>query len=187
MKLKSLIIVLSVFIFSSCQKEISQEGFIDANGTKLISIQNPGFELGLSNWTMITEYTGKYGFKASVDAVRTGNLGLNFYAAQSTHWEGAPQETPWNGLIYQNITGLQDGTYIFKAYADAVCSGMYVWADGGNGEIKQPIKSETNELNNLVFEVKGGIAKIGFICIDASGPEEYAPYFHADDVELWKK
>ena len=149
-----------------------------------IIIQNPGFESGLKFWKKETAYTGRYGFTASKDAVRTGSLGLNFYASQKTHWVGAPQETPWNGKIYQTVQGLEDGRYTFQVYADAVGSGMYLWADGGNGEVKVLINSESNELNTLDFEVKGGVAMFGFICIDANGPEKYAPYFHADDAEL---
>jgi hypothetical protein len=64
---------------------------------------------------------------------------------------------------------------------------MYLWADGGAGEQNVLIKSNVSELNTLDFEVKGGVAKIGFICIDANGPQHLAPYFHADDAELWAK
>ncbi len=152
-----------------------------------IALKNPGFESNLKYWIKETAYTGKYGFTASVDAVRTGKLGLNFYASQKTHWAGAPQETPWNGTIYQTVSGLADGRYEFTAWADAVGDGMYLWADGGVGEAKVLIKSEINEQNTLTFEVKGGVAKIGFTCINAGGSQQYAPYFHADDVELWKK
>jgi hypothetical protein len=152
-----------------------------------IVIQNPGFEDSLKFWKRETAYRGRNGFNASEDAVRTGKLGLNFYAAQPHHWTGAPQETPWNGKIYQTVKGLADGRYTFKVFADAVGNGMYLWADGGTGEVKVLIKSDVNEINTLEFEVKGGIAKFGFICIDANGPQLYAPYFHADDTELWKK
>lgn len=152
-----------------------------------ITIQNAGFEDSLKHWTKETTYKGKNGFQAKKDAVRTGTLGLNFYAAQPHHFAGAKQETPWNGKIYQTVDSLADGTYTFKIYADAVGSGMYLWADGGAGEAKVLIKSDKNELNTLEFDVKGGVAKFGFICINAGGGQTYAPYFHADDAELWKK
>ncbi len=152
-----------------------------------ITIQNPGFEDSLKFWKKETAYRGRDGFTASEDAVRTGKLGLNFYAAQPDHWPDAPQETPWNGKIYQTVKGLADGVYTFKIYADAVGNGMYLWADGGTGEVKVLIKSDVNEINTLDFEVKGGVAKFGFICINADGPQLYAPYFHGDDAELWKK
>lgn len=153
----------------------------------LITIKNAGFEDSLAYWKTETAYRGRNGFKASADAVRTGNLGLNFYASQPDHFQYAKQETPWNGKIYQTRKGLKDGIYIFKVYADAVGNGMYLWADGGAGEANVLIKSDINEINTLEFEVKGGIAKFGFICIDAGGSQHYAPYFHADDVELLRK
>ena len=152
-----------------------------------ITIKNPSFEDSLHYWTRETAYRGKYGFRVDTSIAITGRLGLNFYAAQSTHWVGAPQETPWNGKLYQTKTGLKDGIYTFKIYADAVGDGMYLWADGGAGEAKVLIKSDVSELNTLDFEVKGGVAKFGFICINAGGTQQYAPYFHADDAELWRK
>lgn len=152
-----------------------------------IIIQNPGFEDSLKFWKKETAYKGKNGFKASKDAVRSGKLGLNFYAAQPHHFTGAKQEAPWNGKIYQTVSGLQDGLYTFTIYADAVGNGMHLWADGGAGEVKALIKSDKSEINTLTFEVKGGVAKFGFICIDANGPQTYAPYFHADDAQLLKQ
>lgn len=152
-----------------------------------IAIKNPSFEDSLHFWKKETAYRGKYGFRLDTSIARTGRLGLNFYAAQSTHWRGAPQETPWNGKLYQTVKGLQDGLYSFTIYADAVGTGMYLWADGGTGEVKVAIKSDVSELNTLDFEVKGGVAKFGFICINADGPQKYAPYFHADDAELLMK
>jgi hypothetical protein len=151
-----------------------------------ITIQNAGFEDSLKFWKQETAYKGKNGFRASKDAVRTGKLGLNFYASQPGHFAGAKQETPWNGKIYQTVNGLADGRYTFKIYADAAGNGMYLWADGGAGEAKVLIKSDKSEINTLDFEVKGGVARFGFICIDANGPQTYAPYFHADDAELLK-
>ncbi len=154
-----------------------------------IAVINPGFEDSLKGWKIESSYVGIYGFQSSVDAVRTGKYGLNFYAAQASHYPGAPQETPWNGKIYQTISGLKDGTYTFKIYADAVGTGMYLWANGGSTDIKNKINSNVKgELNTLDFVVTGGIAKFGFICINANGNEApLSPYFHADDAELWTK
>ena len=153
-----------------------------------ITLVNPGFEEKLTGWNVETAYTGRYGFSSDTGARIRGDYGLNFYAAQSTHWQGAPQETPWNGKIYQTVSNLKDGTYTFKAYADAVGSGMYLWANGSSEQcdVKSKITSDINALNTLEFVVKGGRARIGFICIDAGGGQQFAPYFHADDVELWK-
>ena len=152
-----------------------------------VTLENPGFEDSLRFWTKETAYKGKNGFIAKVDAVRSGALGLNFYASQTHHYTGAKQEAPWNGKVYQTIDSLADGMYSFKVYADAVGEGMYLWADGGAGEAKVLIKSSKSEVNTLDFEVKGGVAKIGFICIDAGGTQKYAPYFHADDAQLQVK
>jgi hypothetical protein len=152
-----------------------------------VTLSNHSFEDSLQHWTVETQYRGRYGFMINHKCARTGKLGLDFYASQRTHFEGAHQETPWNGKIYQTVTGLRDGQYTFKIYANAEGNGMYLWADGGAGEQNVLIKSNVSELNTLDFEVKGGVARIGFICIDANGPQHLAPYFHADDAELWAK
>ena len=180
--LSSFFILLFVLSITSCQKSTDNPKAVQ------ITIINPGFEDSLKGWKIESAYVGIYGFQAIPDARRTGKNGLNFYAAQSSHYPGAPQETPWNGKIYQTITGLQDGTYTFKIYADAVGNGMYLWANGGGGDVKVKINSNVNELNTIDFIVTGGIGKFGFICIDANGNEApLSPYFHADDAELWTK
>lgn len=180
----SIFIVFVAFVAISCQKGV------DPPPPEQITLVNPSFENNLTGWTVETAYTGRYGFSADKNAARTGNLGLNFYASQPGHFPGALQETPWNGKVYQLVTGLKDGNYTFKTYADVVGTGMYLWANGGpeTQDAKVAIKSANTELNTLDFVVKGGTAKIGFICIDATGdPTKLAPYFHADDCELWTK
>jgi hypothetical protein len=187
MKHKNIFVILcAISIFAtSCQKNNTT-----AETTPVqVAIVNNGFESKLDSWKVETDYKGDYGFSADTGARHSGTYGLNFYAAQAAHWTGAPQETPWNGSIYQTVSGLKDGTYTFKAYADAVGDGMYLWAQG-DPEVpgsKLKIKSEKSELNTMDFVVKGGIAKIGFICVNAGGAGVYAPYFHADDLELWTK
>ena len=176
--------IATTFLATSCQRSVQSPPATQ------ITLVNPGFETRLTGWTVETTYTGRYGFSSDTGARRTGDYGLNFYAAQPGHFNGAPQETPWNGKIYQTVTGLADGNYTFKAYADVVGTGMYLWANGGPStqDVKVAIKSVNNELNTLDFVVKGGTAKIGFICIDATGDQTIlAPYFHADDVEFWTK
>lgn len=165
----------------SCQKEITE------TLSAPITVLNPGFEDSLYAWTIQTDYTGIYGFSSNKDAATTGSYGLNFYAAQLEHWPGAPQETPWNGKIYQTFTGLKDGSYSYMVNADAVGEGMYLWANGGEQDVIVKIKSDVNELNTLDFVVVGGTAKIGFACINADGEAMFAPYFHADNVQLWNK
>lgn len=156
----------------------------DTNAIK-ITVTNPGFEDGLNGWAIETDYRGRYGFTSSKKAKRSGGYGLNFYAAQVGHFPNAPQETPWNGKLYQTITGLQNGNYRFNIYADAVGEGMYLWANGGGTDVKTAIKSDSSEINTIDFTVINGVAKFGFICIDADGSQYLAPYFHADDAELW--
>lgn len=184
--LNMLFVIVTALMAISCQKGDDNS----YNFPLQISLVNPGFETQLTGWTVETAYTGRYGFSSDTGARRTGNYGLNFYASQPGHFTGALQETPWNGKIYQTVTGLKDGTYTFKAYADVVGTGMYLWASGGPQipDEKVVIKSAITELNTLEFTVKGGTAKIGFICINAGGnPAVLAPYFHADDIELWTK
>lgn len=174
MKLSTLILI--IFYLCSCQKSNSLPEPVSIN------IINPGFEDSLKGWKVETAYAGIYGFQSSPDAVRTGKYGLNFYAAQSSHYPGALQETPWNGKIYQTITGIKNGNYILKVYADAAGTGMYLFANNNKQKIKSNIKGE---LNTIDFTVSGGTATIGFTCIDANGNgETFSPYFHGDDVEL---
>jgi hypothetical protein len=174
-----------LMLATACQKSNSDP----ASTPTQIPIVNNGFENFLDNWKVESDYVGLFGFSSDTSAKRSGSRGLNFYAAQSTHYVGAPQETPWNGTIYQTISGLKDGTYTFKAYADAVGDGMFLWAQGDPEQpgAKLKIKSEVSELNTMDFVVKGGIAKVGFICVNAGGTAAFAPYFHADDIELWTK
>src|ERR1700712_2815082 len=101
----SSLVILFFISVTSCQKSSDNAKAVQ------ITVVNPGFEDSLKGWTIETAYVGIYGFQSSVDAVTTGKYGLNFYAAQTSHYPGAPQETPWNGKIYQTITGLKDGTY----------------------------------------------------------------------------
>lgn len=208
---RSVLAALSLFvcIMIACQKERSLEGnqppvvvspptdttvsspappdTTQTASPVSIALKNPGFEDSLKFWKIESAYKGKNGFKPRGYAAVTGKIGLNFYASQPSHFQYAADETPWNGKIYQTVKGLQDGWYTYAIYADAVGDGMYLWADGGAGEAKVLIKSDQNERNTLDFEVKGGIAKIGLICINAGGAQQYAPYFHADDAELLKK
>jgi hypothetical protein len=171
-------LTLVIFLFGACQKEVN---FPPGNAEQ-VTIVNPGFEESLKGWTIEADPSW-YGFSADTGARVTGLYGLNFYVAQSHHFAGAPQETPWNGKITQTVTELKNGMYTFKAHADAVGSGMFLTANG----VQVKIKSDINEVNTVDFEVKDGTATIGFICVNANGPELYAPYFHADDVELWTK
>lgn len=185
MKIRLIYSILFIFCLAvlslSCQKQVQETLHTP------ITLVNHSFEDILNGWIIETDYTGAFGFSSSKDAARTGDYGLNFYVPQSTHYPGAPQETPWNGKIYQIITGLKDGLYSYRVHADAVGSGMYLWANGGKQDVKVAIKSNVNELNILDFVVLGGTAKIGFVCIDANGQALFAPYFHADDVQLWIK
>ncbi|MEJ7770218.1 MAG: hypothetical protein WKF89_20535 [Chitinophagaceae bacterium] len=177
--------VIGIFSVTSCQKSTDPP---PAKDPVKIVILNPSFEQNLDAWKIETAYTGRYGFSSDTIARNTGRFGLNFYASQVGHFTNAPQETPWNGKIYQTITGLKDGTYILRAYADATGTGMYLWANGGTADAKILIKSRNSEINTLEFVVQGGTAKFGFACIDAGGDVTIlAPYFHADDVELLLK
>ena len=197
------LLCLTVIFTTACEKEVSAEfGKLPpisapdtAHNTPAppppmvsITIKNASFEDSLHSWKKETTYKGNNGFKARGYAARTGKLGLSFYASQRQHYNGAKQETPWNGKFYQTVKGLKDGQYRFQIYAGAVGEGMYLWADGGAGEAKVLIHSaDFTELNTLDFEVKGGVAKFGFACINADGAERFAPYFQADDAALLKK
>ena len=185
LRLPTIVLFLAIFCFS-CQKEIQFEKVDELQNSTPIELVNPGFEQWLYGWQIATDYRGRFGFTIESLAERTGQFHLNFYVTQPSHYPTAFQETPWDGKFYQTVTKLEDGRYTFRAYADAVGHGMYLWASSGGREFKTPIKSSNVELNSLDFEVKGGEAKVGFICIGAGGDQPLAPYFHADDCELRK-
>jgi hypothetical protein len=154
----SLFLILT--LFSSCQKEVSQQS---GSG----QLMNPSFESSLDGW----QVESQGGFTASSVAAQSGQLGLQFTA---------PSEA-WNGKIYQTIQNLPDGNYSFTVYAKAAGSGMYLWADGGSGAVTTPIQPAYLDsvyslpLNTLNFAVTGGVAKVGFICIEASSDINQQP------------
>ncbi|MEO6930152.1 MAG: hypothetical protein ABI151_00915, partial [Chitinophagaceae bacterium] len=98
-----------------------------------------------------------------------------------------PQETPWNGRIYQTVTGLKNGNYKMKLYGLAQGTGMYIYANGNGTEVKVKFRTDQIEFYEVDFTVTGGTAKIGFVCIDAGGTQPYAPYFFVDEIELWTR
>jgi hypothetical protein len=144
---------LLLALLSSCQKEISEQSLPG-------QLENSSFENSLDDWQVETQG----GFTTSSVAVKSGKSGLQFMA---------PSEA-WSGKIYQTIHNLTDGEYSFTVHAKAAGSGMYLWADGGSGAVTVPIDQAYLDsvyslpLNTLHFTVTGGVAKVGFICIETS-------------------
>lgn len=144
---------LLLALLSSCQKEISEQSLPG-------QLENSSFENSLDDWEVETQG----GFTTSPVAVKSGKSGLQFMA---------PSEA-WSGKIYQIVQNLTDGKYTFTVHAKAAGSGMYLWADGGSGAVTVPINQAHLDsayslpLNTLNFEVTGGVAKVGFICIETS-------------------
>jgi hypothetical protein len=101
---------------------------------------NPSFEDGLNGWTVETDYIGRFGFSASPDA-KGAVTGTELLCFAVVAFPGCTPGTPWDGKIYQTIAGLKDGVYTFRVHADAVGSGMYLWANGGKQEEKVRIRS----------------------------------------------
>ncbi len=173
--MKYILIILLAF---SCQKELTQQ-------LKGISLNNPGFEDGFSGWTRETKYTGPNGWKIDSSAVASGKVSLKFFARQPYHIAFETlQETPWNGIIYQTVTGLTNGTYTFKCQGLAGGTGMYVFANDKTVELARP---DWFTIYTVTFEVTDGTAKVGFKCTDAGGTTQWAPYYFVDDCGLIKK
>src|ERR1043165_9825896 len=166
----------------ACQRKIEEQEPDVPRVPEKIGLVNPGFESSLATgWKIETAYTGQFGFKQDTSAKIVGNYGLSFYAAQPSHWPGNPQETPWNGKIYQTVTGLRKGTYTVKAYGLALGTGMYFYANGGGSDVKTTFRTDQIEAYQFDIDVTAaGILKFGLTCIDAGGPQMWAPYFHAD-------
>lgn len=174
--------------FAACQKKIDEPAPVVPVVPEKITITNPGFESGLTGWKIETAYTGIYGFHQDSAAKFGGSYGLSFYAAQPYHYPGNPQETPWNGRIYQTVTGLKNGNYKLKLLGLAQGTGMYVYANGASAaDTKLAFRTDQVERYELDFTVTGGTAKFGFVCIDAGGTQPFAPYFFVDEVELWTR
>ena len=173
---------------TACQKKVDEQTPDLPTEPAKITIANPGFESGLTGWTIETAYKGEFGFKSDSTAKLYGKYGLSFYAAQPNHWPGNPQETPWNGRIYQTVTGLKKGTYTVKLVGLAMGTGMYAYANGGGSDVKVAFRSDVWENYEFAIDVTAtGTVKFGVLCIDAGGPQMWAPYINADDFELWTK
>jgi hypothetical protein len=157
-KVASLCLISS--IISSCQKDSSDHKIPD-------ELKNPGFENSLDGWQVGTSG----GFTSSAAAAKSGQYGLKFYAPS----------TPWNANIFQALKNLPDGNYAFSVYGKASGLGMYLWADGGSEIVTASIQKAFPDstyplpLNTLNFTVTGGVAKIGFICINASADTAQQP------------
>ena len=180
---------LVILSLVGCQKKVDEVPKPEPPTVPVkINLTNPGFESPLSSgWTIETTYKGQYGFRQDTAAKLQGSYGLSFYAAQPNHYPGNPQETPWNGRIYQSLQNLKNGKYIFTVYGAAIGNGMYVYANGGKDDYKLAFRTDQVERYQLEFEVTNGTAKVGLLCIDAGGPQMYAPFFRVDELELWTK
>jgi hypothetical protein len=185
----TLLYCLILISLIACQKKVDEQPPDVPTVPTKVTLSNPGFESNLSTgWKIETAYTGMYGFKQDTAAKIAGNYGLSFYAAQPNHWPGNPQETPWNGKIYQTVNGLKKGTYTIKLLGLALGTGMFIYANGGGSDVK--ISFRTDQIEAYQFDVDvtaAGTLNFGCICINAGGAQMWAPYFHADEFELWTK
>lgn len=153
MKTSVVAVCISLMAFASCQKDTNEPNPVSAG-----ELTNGGFESYLDGWSI----ENRQSFSASSQAAKTGKAGLYFVSAT----------TPTDAKIYQTVNNLADGDYTFSVYAEGSGSGMYLWADGGNGEIKVPIPQAMDTahampLSKIDFTVKGGVAKFGFISMAA--------------------
>lgn len=153
MKTSVVAVCISLMAFASCQKNTDSPNPVTAG-----ELTNGGFESYLDGWNM----ENRQSFSASSQAAKSGKAGLYFVSATM----------PADAKIFQTVNNLADGEYTFSVYAEGAGSGMYLWADGGNGEIKVPIPQAKDTahampLSKIDFTVKGGVAKFGFISIAA--------------------
>ena len=170
---------LVILSLVGCQKKVDEVPKPEPPTVPVkINLTNPGFESPLSSgWTIETTYKGQYGFRQDTAAKLQGSYGLSFYAAQPNHYPGNPQETPWNGRIYQSLQNLKNGKYIFTVYGAAIGNGMYVYANGGKDDYKLAFRTDQVERYQLEFEVTNGTAK-----------EFKAAFFHilANSIRFWR-
>jgi hypothetical protein len=203
--MKKLLLIL--LIASACKKQVATNN----STTKVVNITNSGFE-SVSGWTLdscyyitnagdTVKYKAMWGFRLR-DIAKLGDepdnlLGLNFYVPQPGHTSDtipnwvAPDQTPFSGRFFQTVN-VKDGNYKLQCRAEKLGDGMYLWADGGAGEVKKELTTvlptrPSWQINSLTFTVKGGKARIGFKCINADANAQLlhnAPWFHGDNMEL---
>lgn len=205
----TLIATLCITLLASCQKEVSFECIdgkctldtsiktpIDTTITdslsqfpKQIPLNNAGFENDLDWWQV--EYPGEgsaNNFFVNVDRVTKDHY-LNFYATQPSHYNGAPEETPFWGDVMQTVNDLPAGHYVFKAIGGATGEEMYIYvlALSETGEWKEPLKYGDTSQNEVEFDLTApGSVNVGFNCLGAKGDQPLAPYFHIFSTELWQ-
>ncbi len=163
---------LVLTLHSSCNKDSDQPKTPD-------QLQNADFENSLDGW----QFENQGGFTTSSIAAKSGQFGLKFSASA----------TPWNGKAYQTLQNLPNGDYTLSAYGKALGSGMFLWADGGSEVVTAafqkayPDSAYSLPLNTLNFKVTSGVAKIGFICINASPDTAQQPTttLEAESADLY--
>jgi len=154
---------------------VSRQATVEINVTdKPNLLQNPGFEDGLTGWT-IAGASGAAKIEKNAGNAHSGAQALNY-------WQGSP----YSFKVSQTVTGLKDGIYTLKA-----------WSSGGGGESKLRLVAENyggtelgtdtvntgyNDWHSYTVEnihVTSGQLTVGF---DVEAPGEVWGYF--DDFEL---
>lgn len=137
-------------------------------------LNNPGFENGLSGWSV---------WPAGAPQAYAQAWRANSGTTHLVHWSA----TPYQVNTYQTLTGLSNGLYTAKAWVRA--SGgqeMYV-KDYGGAQMTAYLPATTSDAyRELVISninVTNGNAQIGFWTNDAQGNR----WIDADDVAFYKQ
>jgi hypothetical protein len=139
-------------------------------GINLLS--NPGFEDGLSGWSVVS---------SGASQAYTEGWGANSGTSRLTHWSA----TPYWAATSQTLTGLSNGLYTLKAWVKA--SGgqqMYVKNYGG-AQISANLTASNAYMQVVIsnVQVSNGNAEIGFWSSDTAGNA----WLNVDDVTFYKQ
>jgi len=136
-------------------------------------VKNPGFESGLTGWTMTGTQAGKIDEKAG--NAHSGSGAFNY-------WYGEP----YSYKLTQKLTGLKNGTYTLRAWASGLggetTASLFAEGFGGPAVATPIINKGWNVWKGYTIEnirVTNGTILLGF---GVESPKEIWGFF--DDVEL---
>lgn len=138
-------------------------------GINLLS--NPGFENGLSGWSVWPAGAWQY-----ADASRP-----NSGASHLAHWSASP----YQGATYQKLTGLSSGLYTVRAWVRGT-GGQELYVKNHGGATTSVIAPASDTYSQIVISnisVTSGEAEIGFWSYDPSGNR----WLTVDDVTFYKQ
>jgi lysophospholipase L1-like esterase len=135
-------------------------------------VSNPGFENGLSGWTVLS---------AGASQAYTETWGANSGTSHLTHWSA----TPYWAATYQTVSGLSNGLYTVKAWVRGT-GGQQLYIKYYGGTQMSATLSASDAYRQVVISdvlVTNGSAELGFWSYDVHGNG----WLNVDDVSFYKQ